>query len=112
VLTIIRKEEPKPLTITLSRAVIKVQSVKSKLVEPGYAFVRITQFQEHTGENLATALENIVKQNQGALKGLILDLRNDPGGLLTGAVGCLPPFCPRMLSSSTPRAALKMPRCA
>ena len=87
VLTIIRKEEPKPLTITLSRAVIKVQSVKSKLVEPGYAFVRITQFQEHTGENLATALENIVKQNQGALKGLVLDLRNDPGGLLTGAVG-------------------------
>jgi len=87
VLTIIRKDEPKPLTFTLARAIIKVQSVKSKLVEPGYAFVRITQFQEHTGENLATALENIVKQNQGALKGLVLDLRNDPGGLLTGAVG-------------------------
>jgi len=87
VLTIIRKDEPKPLTFTLARAIIKVQSVKSKLVEPGYAFVRITQFQEHTGENLATALESIVKQNQGALKGLVLDLRNDPGGLLTGAVG-------------------------
>lgn len=87
VLTVIRKDEPKPLTFTLVRAVIKVQSVKSKLVEPGYAFVRITQFQEHTGENLASALENIVKQNQGALKGMVLDLRNDPGGLLTGAVG-------------------------
>ncbi|OGS75202.1 MAG: peptidase S41 [Gallionellales bacterium GWA2_55_18] len=87
VLTVIRKEEPKPLTFTLSRAVIKVQSVKPKLVEPGYAFVRITQFQEHTGENLATALENLIKQNQGSLKGLVLDLRNDPGGLLTGAVG-------------------------
>ena len=87
VLTIIRKDESKPLTFTLARAVIKVQSIKSKLVEPGYGFVRITQFQEHTGENLATALENLIKQNQGALNGLVLDLRNDPGGLLTGAVG-------------------------
>lgn len=87
VLTVIRKDETKPLTFTLTRAVIKVQSVKSKLVEPGYGFVRVTQFQEHTGENLATALENLIKQNQGALKGLVLDLRNDPGGLLTGAVG-------------------------
>lgn len=87
VLTVIRKDEPKPLTFTLARAVIKVQSVKSKLIESGYAFVRITQFQEHTGENLAAALEALVKQNQGALKGMVLDLRNDPGGLLTGAVG-------------------------
>ncbi|HET7832063.1 MAG TPA: S41 family peptidase [Gallionella sp.] len=87
VLTIIRKDEPKPIIVTLTRAVIKVQSVKSKLIEPGFGFVRITQFQEHTGENLATALENLIKQNQGPLKGLVLDLRNDPGGLLTGAVG-------------------------
>lgn len=87
ILTIIRKDEPKPLEITLVRAVIKVQSVKSKLLESGYGFVRITQFQEQTGENLATALGNLVKQNQGPLKGLVLDLRNDPGGLLTGAVG-------------------------
>ena len=63
-LTIIRKDEPKPLTISLVRAVIKVQSVKSKLVDPGYGFIRITQFQEHTGENLATALETLIKQNQ------------------------------------------------
>ena len=74
------------MTFTLVRAVIKVQSVKYKLIEPGYAFVRITQFQEHTGENLAAALESLVKQNQGPLKGMVLDLRNDPGGLLTGAV--------------------------
>ena len=87
VLTILRKDEPRALTITLVRAVIKVQSVKSKLVESGYGFVRITQFQEQTSENLATALENLVKQNEGSLKGLVLDLRNDPGGLLTGAVG-------------------------
>jgi len=86
-LTITRKDEPKLLTFTLTRAVIKVQSVKSKLIEPGYGFVRITQFQEMTGDNLATALENLYKQNQGPLKGLVLDLRNDPGGLLTGAVG-------------------------
>ena len=87
ILTIIRKDEPKPIEITLVRAVIKVQSVKSKLLESGYGFVRITQFQEQTGENLATALENLVKQNKGPLKGLVLDLRNDPGGLLTAAVG-------------------------
>jgi len=86
-LTITRKNEPKLLTFTITRAVIKVQSVKSKLIEPGYGFVRITQFQDKTGENLATALENLYKENKGSLKGLVLDLRNDPGGLLTGAVG-------------------------
>lgn len=86
ILTIIRKYEPKPLTITLVRAVIKVQSVKSKLVEHGYGFVRITQFQERTGENLASALTELIKQNQGPLNGLVLDLRNDPGGLLNSAV--------------------------
>jgi carboxyl-terminal processing protease len=85
-LTILRKEIPKPLTLTLTRAVIKVQSVKAKLIEPGYGFVRITQFQEHTGENLATALEKMVQDNKGALSGMVLDLRNDPGGLLDGAV--------------------------
>jgi carboxyl-terminal processing protease len=95
VLTIIRKDEPKPLEITLVRAVIKVQSVKSKLLESGYGFVRITQFQEMTGENLATALENLVKQNKGPLKGIVLDLRNDPGGLLTGAVAVSSAFLPK-----------------
>jgi carboxyl-terminal processing protease len=86
VLTILRKNELKPLVITVVRAVIKVQSVKAKLVEPGYAFIRITQFQEHTGENLATSLDKLVKENKGALSGVVLDLRNDPGGLLDGAV--------------------------
>src|SRR5512135_508954 len=82
-LTIVRKNEPKPLQISVTRAIIKVQSVKSKLIEPGFGFVRVTQFQEHTGENLATALQNLQKQNNGPLQGLVLDLRNDPGGLLT-----------------------------
>ena len=66
VLTIIRKDEPKPLEITLVRAVIKVQSVKSKLLESGYGYVRITQFQEQTGENLATALEKSRKSRTRA----------------------------------------------
>ena len=95
VLTVLRKAEPKPLLITVTRAVIKVQSVKSKLVDPGYAYVRITQFQEHTGENLATALENLLKQNKGELSGLVLDLRNDPGGLLTGSVAVSAAFLPK-----------------
>ena len=95
VLTVIRKAESKPLLITVTRAVIKVQSVKSKLVEPGYAFVRVTQFQEHTGENLAAALEKLLKQSNNELKGLVLDLRNDPGGLLTGSVGVSATFLPK-----------------
>ncbi len=94
VLTIIRKNEPKAFEVTLVRAVIKVQSVKFKMLEPGFGFVRITQFQEMTGENLATALEKLVKENKGPLKGLVLDLRNDPGGLLTGAVAVSSAFLP------------------
>jgi carboxyl-terminal processing protease len=87
VLTIVRKGEGKPLTLTLTRAVIKIKSVKYKLVEPDYGYVRITQFQEHSGENLVSALNDLQKQNKDAgLKGLVLDLRNDPGGLLNTAV--------------------------
>ena len=93
-LTILRKNETKPLVFTLARAVIKVKSVKSKLVEPGYGFIRITQFQERTGENLATALDGLYKENKGNLKGLVLDLRNNPGGLLTAAVGVSAAFLP------------------
>src|SRR5512135_1346527 len=95
VLTVIRKGEAKPLTFTLNRAIIKIQSVKSKLVEPGYGYVRITQFQEHTGEALAKALEDFAKQNKEPLKGFVLDLRNDPGGLLNGAVAVSSAFLPK-----------------
>ncbi|HEX9179614.1 MAG TPA: S41 family peptidase [Burkholderiales bacterium] len=94
VLTVVRKGEPKPFTVTLTRAVIKIQSVKSKLPEPGYGYIRVTQFQEHTGENLAKALDKLYKENQGPLKGLVLDLRNDPGGLLNGAVAVSAAFLP------------------
>jgi len=94
-LTVIRKGEVKPLIVTLTRAVIKIQSVKSKLIEPGYGYVRITQFQEHTGESLAKAIEAFYKQNKEPLKGLVLDLRNDPGGLLNGAVAVSAAFLPK-----------------
>lgn len=92
VLTIARKGEAKPITVTLVREVIKVQSVKSKLVEPGYGYVRVVQFQEQTAASLVQHLEKLVKQ--GELKGLVLDLRNDPGGLLNGAVGVSAAFLP------------------
>ena len=86
-LTIMRKGETKPIVTAITRAVIKIKSVKHKLVEAGYGYVRITQFQEHTGENLVAALKDLNDVNKEPLKGLILDLRNDPGGLLNTAVG-------------------------
>lgn len=92
-LSIIRKGEAKPLEITLVREVIKVQSVKSKLVEPGYGWVRITQFQENTVAELAKHLSNLYKDGN-KLQGLVLDLRNDPGGLLNGAIGVSAAFLP------------------
>ena len=95
VLTIVRKGETKPLVVTLTRAVIKIQSVKSKLLEPGYAYVRVSQFQEHTGDTMARAIERMFKENTGPMKGLILDLRNDPGGLLNGAVAVSAAFLPK-----------------
>jgi|LNFM01.1.fsa_nt_gb carboxyl-terminal processing protease len=95
VLTIVRKGEQKPIVVTLTRAVIKIQSVKSTLLEPGYAYVRVSQFQEHTGETLARSVETLFKQNQGPMKGLVLDLRNDPGGLLNGAVAVSAAFLPK-----------------
>ncbi|TXF13744.1 S41 family peptidase [Pelomicrobium methylotrophicum] len=94
-LTVLRKGEPKPFVVTLTRAIIKIQSVKSKLIEPDYAYIRVTQFQEHTGENLVKAIQNLYKQNQRDLKGLVLDLRNDPGGLLNGAVAVAAAFLPK-----------------
>jgi carboxyl-terminal processing protease len=79
--------------VTLKRAVIRVQSVKSKMIEPGYGWVRVSQFQESTTEHLVRHLSNLYKQ--GNLKGLVLDLRNDPGGLLYGAVAISSAFLPQ-----------------
>ena len=82
-LSILRKGEAKPIEITLTREVIKVQSVKSKLVEDGYGYLRITSFQENTAASVVKHLNDLYKA--GSLKGLVLDLRNNPGGLLTAA---------------------------
>ena len=99
-LTIQRKNETRPIVLTVVRDIIRVQSVKSKLLEPGIGYVRVTQFQEHTVENLVKHLENLGKQ--GPLKSLVLDLRNDPGGLLHGAVGVSAAFLPpRVIVTST-----------
>ena len=99
-LTIIRKGETKPLEITIVRDKIKVQSVKSKMVEDGYAYLRITQFQEETTADVVRHFDKLVKQaaaNKGEIKelrGLVLDLRNDPGGLLHSAIGVSAAFLP------------------
>jgi carboxyl-terminal processing protease len=97
-LTLIRKGEMKPLEITIERDKIKVQSVKSKSIEPGYAYLRVTQFQEETAPDVVKHLDKLFKadiENKGTgLKGLVLDLRNDPGGLLHGAVGVAAAFLP------------------
>ncbi len=83
-LTIVREGEDKPLKITITRAVIKIKSVKNKLLEPGYGYLRITSFQSRTGEQMRKAIAEM--QEEGGLKGLILDLRNNPGGVLNAAV--------------------------
>ncbi|MDT8383386.1 MAG: S41 family peptidase [Gammaproteobacteria bacterium] len=86
VLTIIREGEEKPLKITITRDVIKVKSVRARTLEDGFGYLRISQFQSHTGENLAEAIEQLKKENGGTLKGMVLDLRNNPGGVLNAAV--------------------------
>ena len=92
-LTVARKGEAKPLEFKLVRDVIRTQSVRSKVIEPGYAFVRISQFQERTVDDLARQLAEAYKS--GPLKGVVLDLRNDPGGLLHSAIGVSAAFLPK-----------------
>jgi len=85
-LTIVREGLEAPITVDITRAIIKVKSVKSNLLEPGFGYVRITSFQSHTGENLVRALGELKRDSDGELKGLVLDLRNNPGGVLDAAV--------------------------
>jgi len=94
-LTIVRKGETKPIVVTITRAIIKIQSVKSTMLEPGYAYFRVTQFQEHTGEILARSIDRLFKETGVPMKGIVLDLRNDPGGLLNGAVAVSAAFLPK-----------------
>jgi carboxyl-terminal processing protease len=85
-LTVIRKGEKNPLIFKLTRDTIRIASIKSDMLINGYGYIRISQFQEPTTENMITAIKNLKKQNGGNLKGLVLDLRNNPGGLLETAV--------------------------
>ena len=84
-LTIVREGESKPLLITITREIIRVKSVKNRMLEPGYGYVRITNFQSRTTTDMLKAISDLQKET--TLEGLILDLRNNPGGVLNGAVG-------------------------
>ena len=92
-LTIFRKDENRSFPVTITREEIRTQSVRGKVVEPGYAWVRLSQFQERTVDDFARKIEEIYKAEPN-LKGMVLDLRNDPGGLLDAAVAVSAAFLP------------------
>lgn len=93
-LTIVRQGESEPLVFTIIRDIIQIQSVKSEVLENSVAYVRITQFQEKTGLKLAEALKKRFSETDNNVDGIILDLRNDPGGLLNSAVAVTSAFIP------------------
>jgi len=93
VLNIFRKTENRSFPVTITREEIRVQSVRSKVIEPGYAWLRVSQFQDRTVDDFAKKLEEIYKQEPN-LKGIVLDLRNDPGGLLEASVAISAAFLP------------------
>jgi len=91
-LQVLRKGLDSPFDIKVTRAKILTKSVKAKLVEPNYAYIRVTQFQERTGEDLAKALKKLRTKNKFAFNGIILDMRNNPGGLLNSSVAVAAAF--------------------
>jgi carboxyl-terminal processing protease len=93
VLTIFRKDENRTFTASIIREEIKQQSVRAKVIEPGYAWIRISQFQERTVEDFTRKIDEIYKADP-RIKGMVLDLRNDPGGLLNAAVAVSSAFLP------------------
>ena len=92
-LTILRKDESRSFPVTITREEIKTQSVKGKVIEPGYGWIRLSQFQERTVDDFVRKVEELYKQDPN-MKGLVLDLRNDPGGLLDAAVAISAAFLP------------------
>ena len=92
-LTIFRKDENRSFPVTITREEIKTQSVKGKLIEPGYGWIRLSQFQERTVDDFVRKVEELYKADPN-LKGMVLDLRNDPGGLLDAAVAISAAFLP------------------
>ncbi len=93
VLTIFRKDENRSFPVTIIREEIKTQSVKTKMIEPGFAWVRLSQFQDRTVEDFVRKVDELYKQDP-KLKGMVLDLRNDPGGLLDAAIAISAAFLP------------------
>ena len=85
-LTIVREKVDAPIRIPIERAIITVQSVKDRLLEPGFGYLRISNFQSETDSDLQKAIAELKKQSNGTIKGLVLDLRNNPGGVLSAAV--------------------------
>jgi carboxyl-terminal processing protease len=93
-LTVARKGEDKPLIFPIVREEIRIQSVKTGMIEPGYAWVRIAQFQEPTVDDMVAKI-NLLYARDPLIKGIVLDLRNDPGGVVPGAIGVSAAFLPR-----------------
>ncbi|MCH8529798.1 MAG: S41 family peptidase [Saccharospirillum sp.] len=85
-LTVARDGESQPLRVDITRDIIRVTSVRSRMLEPGFGYVRVSTFQERTGNDLVQALSNLREENGGSLDGLVLDLRNNPGGVLQASV--------------------------
>ncbi len=86
-LTLMRDSAERPFDVTIERAIIQVASVRSRTLEPGFGYIRVSHFQARTTDDILKAVEELKGANAGALKGLVLDLRNNPGGVLTSAVG-------------------------
>ena len=91
-LTIQRETLSQPLKVELERGLIRITSVKEKILEPGFGYLRISQFQNHSGEEVQEGLARLAKKNEGPLEGLILDLRNNPGGVLQAAADVVDVF--------------------
>ena len=104
-LTILRKDESRTFPVTITREEIKTQSVKAKMIEPGYAWVRLSQFQERTVDDFVRKVHELYKQDPN-IKGMVLDLRNDPGGLLDAAVAISAAFLPENVTVVTTNGQL------
>lgn len=85
-LTVLREGEKAPFEVTIERAIIEVKSVKSRMLDTGYGYLRISHFANHTGDNLRKQIKQLKDEAGGSLKGVVLDLRNNPGGVLHAAV--------------------------
>jgi carboxyl-terminal processing protease len=105
VLTIFRKDENRSFPVTITREEIRTLSVRGKVIEPGYAWIRLSQFQERSVDDFAKKLDEIYRQEPN-LKGLVLDLRNDPGGLLDAAVAVSAVFLPESVTVVTTNGQL------